>query len=253
MLTVVGAGRVGQALAAAATAQGIEVQVVTRGGAVPDGAGPVLVCTRNDDVAGVIDACPRPADLVLVQNGALLPWLRGRGFGELTQGQLWFAVPTRGAPPEAGAPSVFWGRHASWTAAFLGRAGLATRTVASAAQYEAEVGTKLLWLSVFGVLGDLHQETVLASLARTDEFEARVAELLPVCGAGLGATPDAADTLRRLREYSLAVGSWRAAVKEWPWRDGWLHTVARRAGLATPLHDEACARLGHPAGPVGLY
>lgn len=244
MLTLIGRGRIGHALQQLAQDQQVEVCLLGRGEPVPSGGGPVVVCTRNDDVAGVIATCDRVDDLVFVQNGALLPWLRDRGLGHLTQGQLWFAVPAGGAPPAAGAESVFHGRHAPFLASLLQRAELPARVLRDEAELEIEVGVKLLWLSVFGLLGDRHRETVLASLARRTEVEALVGELLPVCAAGLGhaATLDA--TLPRLCAYSLAIGSWRAAVKEWRWRDGWLREVARTAGIPTPLHDEACERLG---------
>ena len=54
---IVGGGRVGQALADMGA--GADV-MVRRGEAVPAGAppGPIVVCTRNDDLQGVVDATP---------------------------------------------------------------------------------------------------------------------------------------------------------------------------------------------------
>lgn len=246
MLTVLGAGRVGTTLAELARRQGIEVALLRRGEPIPDGGGPIVVCTRNDDVAAVLEACPRVDDLVFVQNGALLPWLRERGVGELTQGQLWFAVPAVGASPHAGAPSPFFGRHARFMVTLLQRGGLDARVLDTSDALAVEVGTKLAWLSVYGLLGDLHRETVLASAARADEVRARVEELLPVCAAGLGAAGAADEVVARLQAYSLEVGSWRASVKEWRWRDGWLRAVAVAAAIPMPLHRAACASLGLP-------
>lgn len=246
MLTLLGAGRIGHALATLAEAQGIEVCLLRRGEPLPAGGGPIVVCTRNDDVPGIVERCERADDLVFVQNGALLPWLRDRGLGHLTQGQLWFAVPAVGSPPHDGAPSPFFGRHARFMATLVQRGGLSSRVLDSEGELAAEVGVKLLWLSVFGVLGDLNHETVLASAARRDEVSARVAELLPVCAAGLGAAPPLDEAVARLQAYSVAIGSWRASVKEWRWRDGWLREVAASAGLATPLHAAACETLGLP-------
>jgi len=48
---------------------------------------PILVATRNDALAGVVDATPaeRRRDLVFMQNGMLLPWQEARGLGDATQ------------------------------------------------------------------------------------------------------------------------------------------------------------------------
>ena len=246
MLTIVGPGRIGRALARLAADQDVDARLLGRGEPIEDGAGPIVVCTLADDVAAVIDVCPRPDDLVFLQNGALFPWLRERGLGDCTQGQLWLAVPSIDATPQAGAESVLVGRHAPGLAYLLCRAGLPARVLSGPEVFPDEVAAKLLWLSVFGVLGDLHRETVLASVARRDDVGALVAELVPVCAAGLGSALAVDATVARLCAYSLAVGSWRAGVKEWRWRDGWLQATARSHALATPLHDAACARLGVP-------
>ena len=54
---IVGGGRVGQALADMGAGTDL---VVRRGEAVPAGApaGPIVVCTRNDDLQAVVDATP---------------------------------------------------------------------------------------------------------------------------------------------------------------------------------------------------
>jgi hypothetical protein len=56
---VVGGGRVGQALLGMGSLGGDVL--VGRGEKVPDGApaGPILVCTRNDDLDGVLEATPK--------------------------------------------------------------------------------------------------------------------------------------------------------------------------------------------------
>jgi hypothetical protein len=244
MIHVVGAGRIGTALHGMAVAQGGAGAWVRRGDPLPSAPGPVVVCTRNDDLPGVVAAAPDPSALVFVQNGAVLPWLRDRGLGENTQGLLYFAVPHVGAPPDPGAPSLFFGPHAPAVVSLLTAAGLPARVLPSAQELANEVAVKLLWAAVFGLLGDLHRETVLASAARREEVAALVAELVPVCAVGLGSTVSAGEGTARVLAYSLALGSWRASVKEWPWRNGWLVRTAAEAGLALPNHAAACARLG---------
>lgn len=222
----------------------MDVVLVKRGDPMPDVAGPTLVCTRNDDVAAVVAASPRPEDLCFVQNGALLPWLREVGLGQTTQGLLYFAVPTVGAAPEPGGESVFYGRHAPTLVYLVSRACLPARVLASEGELLDEITIKLLWASIFGLMGDVHRETVLASAARRDEVAAFVHELNPVCQAGLGSTVAEDEITRRLLAYSISLGSWRASVKEWRWRNGWLAAEAAGRGLEVPLHTEACARIG---------
>lgn len=56
-VVVVGAGRVGQALVAMGSGRDV---LLRRGQRVPEDApaGPILVCTRNDDLDAVVDATP---------------------------------------------------------------------------------------------------------------------------------------------------------------------------------------------------
>ena len=58
------------------------------------GAGPIYVCTRNDDLASVIEKTPssRRPDLVFLQNGMLGPFLKGYGLDKNTQALIYFAV-----------------------------------------------------------------------------------------------------------------------------------------------------------------
>jgi len=243
---VVGAGRMGTAIHGIAAARGVAGRLVRRGETLPSEPGPVVVCVRNDDLAGIVAAAPRTEALVFVQNGALLPWLRERGLGENTQGLLYFAVPTVGAAPDAGAPSLFWGLYAAELVALLNDSGIPARELASPAELADEVVVKLLWAAVFGLLGDLHRETVLATTARREEVGALVAELLPVAHTGLGASIPAGEVTARILAYSANLGSWRASVKEWSWRNGWLVELAAERGRSLPLHAAACARLGLP-------
>ena len=61
--------------------------VVLRNQPVSGPAGPIVVCTRNDDLQAIVDATPadRREDLVFIQNGMLQPWLDAQGLGENTQ------------------------------------------------------------------------------------------------------------------------------------------------------------------------
>lgn len=121
-VVVVGGGRVGQALLSMGPPTSGDL-LLRRGEALQPGApaGPILVCTRNDDLDGVLDATPRSrwqgaffhhqptlppsklllraklmmeraADLVLFQNGMLDPWLESKGLTGASQVLAYFAV-----------------------------------------------------------------------------------------------------------------------------------------------------------------
>ena len=61
--------------------------VLKRGDELPPGSGPIIIATRNDALAGIVEATPadRRDDLVFIQNGMLQPWLDSQGLGDNTQ------------------------------------------------------------------------------------------------------------------------------------------------------------------------
>ena len=228
-MVIVGAGRVGTALA------GIRGDVlVRRGGMIPDVAGPIIVCTRNNDLAGVVDATPahRRGDLVFVQNGMLSTWLAERGLAESTQALLYFAVSSVGAQPVDGGRSVVTGPHADALCDLLAAGGLACRSI-SRSEYRGEMVEKFLWNCIFGLLCQRHSATVGEVVSEHhDEVTALTAELLGVCDRALGGVPlQVAPLVQRLCDYSSSIADYRGAVKEWPWRNGWLLEQER-----SPLH-----------------
>ncbi len=258
-LTVVGAGRIGGMIIDLAARQGLPCEVVGRDGptTAPDGSGLVVVCSRNDALPDVIarTAAGRRADLVFVQNGVLAPYLRNQGLTDWTLGVLYVAVDRRGATPVPGAPSVFGGRHAAALADLLQAGGVDARVAADDDDLRAEVGTKLAWICVTGVLGQALGVPVGDLLAdHAADMDALCAELAPVLAAhaDTAAAPDLAD---RVRTYSASVAHYRTTVKEWRWRNGWLLAQATRFGVDLPLHRRWLARAGiddqgRPLAPV---
>ena len=115
-MDIIGAGRVGGALAARADKAGLPHQLIDRenGWEALDGpAGtPILVCVRNDDLDEVLRKTPKPrhTDLVFVQNGMLRPYLEANNLAGATRGLLFFAVASRGAElvPGGNSPFVGW-------------------------------------------------------------------------------------------------------------------------------------------------
>lgn len=252
MWTIIGAGRVGGALAERSRAVG---QAVTLLGRHDDWAvlsqapgTPILVCTRNDDLDAVLDRVPpqRLADLVFVQNGMIRPWLHARRLEGVTRGLLFFAVQSRGAALEAGPDSPFCGPHAARVVEILLGLGVPAAVV-DAPTFAAWELEKLLWNSVFGLLCQAHGQAVGEVLdTHGDQVAALTAELLAVGQAALGLQMDTAAVLGRLIAYSEAIRGNHAAVKEWRWRNGWFVAEAQRQGLGLPLHTALCDKAGVP-------
>ena len=234
--TIVGAGRVGVALSEMGPAQ-----LVRRGESIPEGTGPIYVCTRNDDLPGVLAATPaaRRADLVFVQNGMITSWLQANRLHQNTQALLYFAVSSVGATPVDGGRTVVWGPWASALASRLERGGLSCTVLPSLDAFQAEMVEKFLWIGVFGLLCQAHNLTV-GQVVEThrDAVDALTAELAGICTRALGATPPA-DLADRLCAYSMSIADYRGAVKEWPWRNGWLWSQEQ-----TPLHAALLKQAG---------
>lgn len=238
-VTILGAGRVGGALAARSP---IPVALVTReaGWEALDGpvGEPVVVAVDNaglDAALARVPAARRP-DLVFVQNGVLEPWLFAHGLQDSTRALLYFAVPRRGAAIEPGGTSVLTGPHAESLATWLRAMGLPVEVVARDA-FAAAMLEKLIWNCAFGLLCQRFDCTVGEVLEHQDEvMGALVHELLATGRAALGVDVDAPPLLQRLRAYSRAIASYRGAVKDWPWRNGWFVTAAAAHHVPTPTH-----------------
>ena len=248
--TLIGAGRIGGALQQRAAERHRPVTVLGRHDdwrELEHTVGtPIVVCTRNDDLSQVLLRVPeyRRRDLVFVQNGMLRPWLDAHGLQDATRGQLFFAVQTRGAPLEPGPPSPFCGQHAAAVVAEM-RALDIPAEVVDATQFARWELEKLLWNCVFGLLCQAHQCTVGEVLREHQPQIAELtAELARVGEMALGVRLDREGVLQRLVDYSAAIPGNRAAVKDWPWRNGWFVAEAARHGIALPLHARLCQLAG---------
>ncbi|MCB9758349.1 MAG: hypothetical protein H6739_00775 [Alphaproteobacteria bacterium] len=232
--TIVGVGRIGRALAEMGPAA-----LVRRGEAVPDGEGPVYVCTRNDDLDVVLRQTPRSrrGDLVFVQNGMLRPWLERHGLADNTQALLYFAVSTRGATPVDGGGTVAWGPWADALVARLARGGIAAQAV-DRETFDRQMVEKLLWNCVFGLICQARGVTVGQAVDdHRAEVDALTAELAGVAEEALELTL-APGVSERLCAYSRTIADYTGAVKEWRWRNGWFRGRAR-----TPVHEGLLAMI----------
>ena len=254
-MQIIGAGRVGQALAARAEAQGVPCLLVDRHqgwDAVAEGEGPILVATRNDDLDTVVKKVPTPRrpDLVFVQNGMLRPWLQRRRLVTNTRGLLFFAVPSRGAPLQPGPPSPFAGHHAQAVVEFLQGIDVPASAVPWY-RFAAQEVEKLIWNTAFGVMCQGWDAPVgVIATDHLGELTALVDELHGLCRYDLGVELEIGPLMDRLCSYSLTIPDYQGAVKEWRWRNGWFVELARHIGRPTPVHDNALERAG--VGPGGL-
>lgn len=226
-MEIVGRGRVGQALAGRGVGAIIDRDAGWERLDGPAGA-PILVAVRADDLAGVLAQIPRHRreDLVFVQNGAIRQHLSALGVGDATRGLLFFAVPTRGGDLSPGAPSPFVGPRAEAVVAAFLAGGVPAEVVSDGAFRDLEL-EKILWLSIFGALGDTTGLTVgPIATERRGDVAALVAALAPGARRALGATVDDATLVERLCAYSASIPTWQAAAREPRWRMDWLRAQA---------------------------
>lgn len=259
-LVIVGRGRIGTMVAGFAARAHVPCTLLGRDDhpepvAAPHPGRPILVATRNDAVEGLIsDVHPdNLPDLVFVQNGMIRPLLAAHGLLGATQGVLTVAVPRIGAPPEPGGDSVFWGPWATEIAALLSGGGVPARAVRDEEVYLREVGVKLAWICIFGLLGSATGLSVgeVARRHRGDVMDL-AAEVAPVLNLALDTTLPVTPLAERILEYSHAIPNFQASLKEWPWRNGWLIDAAAQTGLLLPRHAGWLAQARRAAaGPSG--
>lgn len=248
--SIIGNGRVGGALAARSVEHGISVHLIDRHDGwhqldCPAGA-PILVSTRNDDLASVVGRLPehRRPDIVLIQNGMLRPWLEQHELSGVTRGLLFFAVPKRGAAIETGPPSPFFGPHADAVVQWMQRLDVPAEVVSEQAFKALEL-EKLIWNAAFGLLCQRFECSVGEVVQGHDEtLRELVAEMLDLGAPALGVELDLAALLKSLQDYSLSIADYRGSVKEWPWRNGWFVDLAKGHGLDSPLHHRLLAEIG---------
>ena len=236
-VTVVGGGRIGTFLATLT-----EACVVSRQHGELQPTGPILVCVRNSELENVILRTPleRRKDLIFIQNGMIDPLLESMGMQEATRGILYFAIETKGGNVVDGGGSAFCGTYAPWLVSVLHEAKIGAQVVTSE-EFRKEMGRKLIWNSVFGLLGQVYQTDVGQILDRhRPEFQILLSELQSVFESatkiGLG------DDLEQfLTNYALEVSHYHCRASEWEWRNGWFLSK-----MPTPLHSQLSLKIGKP-------
>ena len=248
-MIIIGSGRVGGAIAQRAQAAGLEHTLVNRTqgwDAIERSEAPIFVAVRNDDLEAVLAKVPPSAHrrLVFTQNGMLRPWLDERELGDCTRGLLFFSVPSRGAPLQPGGDSPFVGPQAQAVADWMGKIEVPTSTPDAKAFAVTEL-EKLLWNCCFGLLCEHTDSSVGTVVEKHDALLTQLVDELLQWGMlafRLNLDLEAREALKeRLRAYSRSIPDYRAAVKEWPWRNGWFVEAARGPGL----HEKLLGKTGH--------
>ncbi|KAK0597995.1 hypothetical protein LWI29_030640 [Acer saccharum] len=233
---IVGGGRVGRALQQMGNGQDL---LVKRGEPVPlDFQGPILVCTRNDDLEAVLDATPpsRWNDLVFFQNGMLEPWLESKGLRDADQVLAYFAISKLGEPPTDGKTDMnpegltaAFGKWGSAVAARLHAGGLSCKVLDKEA-FQKQMLEKLIWISAFMLVGARHPGATVGVVEKEyrSEVSSLIAELAYAAATEKGLTFEEAME-DRLCAYSRTVAHFPTAVKEFKWRNGWFYSVTEKA------------------------
>ncbi|KNA10710.1 hypothetical protein SOVF_141800 [Spinacia oleracea] len=245
---IVGGGRVGRALQDMGNGDDL---LIKRGDSVPlDFDGPILVCTRNDDLEGVLQLTPqsRWTDLVFFQNGMLEPWFHNKGLGEVDQVLAYFAVAKLGEAPIDGKTdtnpeglTAAFGKWASAIAERLRVGGLACKVLDKEA-FQKQMLEKLIWISAFMLVGARHPGATVGIVEK--EYRSEVSDLIAELASAAAAEKGLAfeeGLEERLCAYSRAVAHFPTAVKEFKWRNGWFYSLSEKATSESkpdpcPLH-----------------
>ncbi|KAJ4792026.1 nuclear protein [Rhynchospora pubera] len=233
---IVGGGRVGQMLMSLGSGGDV---LVGRGQPVAaEPAGPILVCTRNDDLDAVLDATPpsRWSDLVFFQNGMLEPWFESKGLVDANQVLAYFAVSKLGEPPVDGKTdtnpeglTAAFGNWAPAVATRLHNGGLSCK-VLDKEPFQKQMLEKLIWIAAFMLVGARHPGATVGAVEKEyrSEVSSLIAELAAVAAAEKGLTFEEGIE-ERLCAYSRTVAHFPTAVKEFKWRNGWFYSLTEKA------------------------
>ncbi|KAE8710909.1 hypothetical protein F3Y22_tig00110318pilonHSYRG00064 [Hibiscus syriacus] len=238
---IVGGGRVGNALQDIGKGHDMPVK---RGGPVPlYFEGPILVCSRNDDLEAVLEATPKSRwnDLFFFfQNGMLEPWIQSKGLKDGDQVLAYFAVSKLGEPPvdvktdtNPEGLTAAYGKWASAIATRLHAGGLSCKVLDKEA-FRRQMLEKLIWICSFMLVGARHPGATVGIVEKEYRsevllsFSSLIAELASAAAAEKSITFEEAME-DRLCAYSGAVAHFPTAVKEFKWRNGWFYSISEKA------------------------
>lgn len=216
--SIVGKGRIGGMLKDILP----DAHWIGRSDVIPT-TGPIIVATRCDDLYDVVERVPvaERSQLIFVQNGMITSFLHEYNLQACTQALLYVAVSKRGATPVDGGRSVVHGVHASFLSQLFQKGGLVCTSV-DQERYNQELIEKYVWNCGFGLLCSSFSLSVGEVVEqRRETADALLWELAQDTAHQLHTSIDKS-ILERLCAYSMSIYSYRAAPKEWKWRNGWL-------------------------------
>lgn len=237
--TIIGDGRVGAALAD--MGDGSDV-IIKRGQSIMENAlpsGPIIICTRNDDLDAIVAETPqdRKSDLVFIQNGMLQPWLDAKGLGDNTQVLVYFAVAKKGEAPTDGKTdtnpeglTAAYGKHAESVASRLHEAGLSCK-VLPADEFAQSMLEKLVWICSFMLVGAKYGGCTVGEVESKykDDVSKLILETFSAGAKSLGISANTDGLVDRLCAYARSVSHFPTAVKEFPWRNGYFYNLSKQA------------------------
>ncbi|KAK1434000.1 hypothetical protein QVD17_10918 [Tagetes erecta] len=233
---IVGGGRVGKALLEMGGGHDL---LVKRGELVPiDFPGPIMVCTRNDDLDAVLQSTPQSRwnDLVFFQNGMLEPWFESKGLVDADQVLAYFAISKVGERPVDGITdtnpeglTAAFGKWGSAVAARLHAGGLSCK-VLEKEPFQKQMLEKLIWISAFMLVGARHPGATVGIVEKDfrSEVGSLIGELAAAAAVEKGIVFDEGME-DRLCAYARAVSHFPTAVKEFKWRNGWFYSLSEKA------------------------
>ena len=252
---IVGKGRVGEAFADMNPSPDKDALVGRGEPVVPatHPAGPIVVCTRNDDLDAIIDATPsdRREDLVFIQNGSIGPFLESKGLADATQVLVYFAVAAKGEAPTDGKTDTnpegltgAYGKHAQAIADRLHASGLSCKVYGTKREFQKSMLEKLVWICAFMAVGAMQGAGCTVGDVESkhkDEVGELILELYTAGCNDLGIDADTDGLVERLCAYARSVSHFPTAVKEFPWRNGYFYGLGEDV---CPKHTAALKSLG---------
>ena len=239
---VIGMGRVGSFLAQAVCGSG--GRQYRRADSVAAITGRAVVAVRIADMDQLLTQLPQAikGDLVMVQNGIYETILLQHQVVDVTKIVAYFAVSQVGdTPQDELGMSVVTGKYSTIIQSALARFGLSVRIV-NADEWWVVAHEKLIWLSVFGLLGELF-ELKVGLIVTHHEAEVRrlIVELGEVCTQRLGLEfkGGVAGLITRQMQYTQSISDFRSRLKEYSYRNGYF------TGLQpTEFHTQLLNRVG---------
>lgn len=230
---LVGDGRVGNAMRRMAKKHQAYAVVYRKGQRVSERRdGPVLVCTRAEALADVLQQTPerRMKDLCFLQNGAIETWLEENQLERNTRAVLYMSATVREQGQvhvEDGRRTVVTGPYRKQLCQLLKSGGVSCRSV-ERGEFQTVAAEKMLWGCVFWLISTAYGGCDVGTVARNHRQAVvdLVDELHPMTPSW-AETPrmDTKQVVENLCSYSFdiqhAVPSPTMALQEWPWRNGW--------------------------------